>query len=309
MIYFFYMHQDKSFSLYLPVNPEALKWEIYCNDAGFSSVPPGANYPLNPREHPKEYADTVVTGRILVEFQAVYIVRGTGRFWAEQFGSCDISAGDLMLLFPGVKHAYSPYKETGWDEYWVGFAGDHAHRLWQNGLFGPERALHHIGVQVELISDFEEILLLCREQSPGFQIRLGALVLQLLSHIHAIEQKQKTGDQDSEAVRKARKIMQTKLDSDLDMKELAAELGMNYTYLLEAFRKYTGLTPYQYFLQLRIHHAKTLLQDPSLSIKEVAWKLRFENQYYFSRLFRKKTGLSPSEWRTALKLNRNKTLS
>jgi len=305
MIYIIFMHQDKSFSLYLPVNLEALKWEIHCNDAGFSFVPPGANYPLNPREHPKEYADTVVTGRVLAEFQAVYIVRGSGKFWAEQFGSCEIRPGDLMLLFPGVKHAYSPHKETGWDEYWVGFTGLHAHRLWKNGLFQPEHAVHHIGVQNELIADFEEMLLLCREQSPGFQIRLGALVLQLLSHIHAIEQKQKTDARDSDAVRKARQIMQNRIDFDLDMKQLAEQIGLSYTQLLETFRTYTGLTPYQYFLQLRIHHAKTLLQNPNLSIKEVSAKLRFENQYYFSRLFKKKTGLSPSEWRSSLKLTRN----
>ncbi|GAB4364290.1 MAG: hypothetical protein Kow009_00980 [Spirochaetales bacterium] len=210
-----------------------------------------------------------------------------------------------MLLFPGVKHAYSPHRETGWDEYWVGFAGDHAHRLWKNGLFQPERSVHHIGVQNELITDFEEMLLLCREQSPGFQVRLGALVLQLLSHLHAIEQKQKTDEQDSEAVRKARQIMQNHICSDLDMRGLAEKIGLSYTQLLEAFRKYTGLTPYQYFLQLRIHHAKSLLQNPNLSVKEVSAALRFENQYYFSRLFKKKTGMSPSEWRNALHLTRN----
>ncbi len=297
------MTQEKGFSLYLPVNPEALKWEIYCHDAGYSSIPPGANYPLNPREHPKEFADTVVTGRVLAEFQAVYVTRGSGKFRAARFGSCEIVAGDLMLLFPGIKHAYCPHKETGWDEYWVGFAGSHAHRLWKNGLFHPEKAVHHIGVNTELITDFEEILLLCRQQSPGFQIRLGALVLQLLAHIHTIEQQSRTEAGDREAVRKARQVMNKYIDTGLDMEVLSEEIGMSYPTLLETFRKYTGLTPYQYFLQLRIHRAKSLLQNPGLSVKEVAALLKFENQYYFSRIFKKKTGMSPSQWRNMLHLS------
>ena len=64
-----------------------------------------------------------------------------------------------------------------------------------------------------------------------------------------------------------------------------------------AFRRYTGLTPYQYFLQLRIHRAKELLSDPDVQVKEVAARLRFDNQYYFARLFKKKTGVTPSAWR------------
>ena len=72
--------------------------------------------------------------------------------------------------------------------------------------------------------------------------------------------------------------------------------------------KYTGLTPYQYFLQLRIHRAKELLQDPRLSVKEVSARMMFENQYYFSRLFRKKTGLSPTQWRSGADLAASGTI-
>ena len=303
MIYIFLVstlentRNSTTFSRYLPVNPEALRWEIHCNDAGYQQVPPGAHYPLTPEDHPVNYAATVATGRVLSEFQVVYLTAGQGVFECDRMGQCRVSAGDVMILFPGVRHAYHPIREIGWHEYWVGCSGEHAYRLWHNGLFQPERAVHHIGLNHEVMADYEQIVRLCRQQTPGFQVRLGALVLQLLAHIHAIETNSRTTVGDSDLVQRARRIMQDHLDDGIEVEAIASQVGVGYTHLLEIFRQYTGLTPYQYFLQLRMHRAKELLQNTRLSVKEVAARMNFENQYYFARLFRKKTGMSPSQWR------------
>ncbi len=290
-------HHRLGFSRYLPVNQEALLWEIYCNDAGCTQIPPGSNYPPRPDIHPKSFAETVATGRVLREFQIVYITAGEGWFEDSLHSKRQIQAGDIFILFPGIKHAYSPSKETGWQEYWVGFSGDHAMRLYENGLLDPKESLQHIGINRELMADYEQIVQLCREQTPGFQIRLGALVMQLLAHIHTTTAKAQTSNIDSETVRTARSIMMLHLEAGIEVEELALQAGVSYNHLLEIFRKYTGLTPYNYFLQLRIHYAKKLLQEKEISVKEVAARMNFENQYYFSRLFKRKTGYSPTQWR------------
>jgi len=287
----------QSFARYLPVNEEALKWEIYCNDAGYTHVMPGTEYPPNPGQHPRLYASSVVQGRILREYQVIYITSGGGVFNDKLNGSREVEAGDIFILFPGVWHSYRPHTETGWKEYWVGFAGDHADRLFRNKLFEPQKPVYHIGLNQEVIGDFEQIMQLCRDQTPGFQIRLGALVLLLLAHIHAAEISSHVTNTDNELIQTARTVMQLNLDAGIETEQIADEIGIEYTYLLKIFRTHTGLTPYQYFLQLRIHRAKELLADPALSIKAISSMMNFENQYYFSRLFKRKTGLSPSEWK------------
>jgi AraC-like DNA-binding protein len=55
------------------------------------------------------------------------------------------------------------------------------------------------------------------------------------------------------------------------------------------------MTPYQYFIHIKIQKAKSLLTQKDASVKEVAYKLGFDDQFYFSRLFKNKTGFSPSE--------------
>ncbi len=306
MIYFFMVNQIGSFSRYLPVNKEAERWDIYCNDAGYAQALAGSPYPPLPENHPKVYAATVATGRVLMEFQAVYISSGKGWFEDSDRVRHPISAGALFLLFPGIRHAYSPNIETGWHEYWVGFAGNHAVRLYENGLISAGNPIHHIGLNQDVMADFEQAIQLCRQQPPGFQVLLGALVLQLLAHIHICEIRSKITHRDSEYVQIARSIMMLHIEDGIEVGSIAAEIGMSYQRLLELFHDYTGLTPYQYYLQLRIHRAKELLQDHSLSIKEVSSRMNFDNQYYFSRLFKKKTGLSPSAWRLAGN-NENKT--
>lgn len=293
------VHLINSFSRYLPVNKEAERWEIYCNDAGYSQAPAGSKYPPHPENHPETYSATVSTGRMLMEFQVVYIRSGRGWYEGPDKIRHDISAGDLFVLFPGIRHAYSPDIETGWHEYWVGFAGRHASRLYENGLISAQKPIHHIGLNQDIMADFEQIILLCRSQPPGFQVLLGALVLQLLAHIHVCDIQAKTTHGDSEYVESARSIMMMHVEDGIEVEDIADELGMSYTRLLKLFRDYTGMTPYQYFLQLRIHQAKEMLHDPSLSVKEISSQLNFDNQYYFSRLFKKKTGMSPSKWRLA----------
>jgi AraC-like DNA-binding protein len=298
-ILFFVHRVSPQFSRYLPVNPEARKWEIWCNDAGYSRVPAGVDYPVLPENHPREYASTVCTGRVLREFRVVYITAGRGVFEADGAVAADIEAGDAFVLFPGVCHKYHPDRDAGWYEYWVGFSGDHANRLRDHGLFSPAEPVFRVGLNQEVLADYEQIIRLCRQQTPGFQVRLGALVLQLLAHIHAISSGARTQPRDGELVDAARAIMRKHLDDGLSVEDIAARIGIGYQRLLGIFKQYTGLTPYQYYLQLRIHRAKELLRESTSSIKEIAAFMNFENQYYFSRLFRKKEGRSPSAWRAS----------
>jgi len=300
-IYFFSMHeQQRWFSSYLPLNDEARRWEIFCHDVGFTRVAPGSVYPPVPDAHPREFAAAVASGRTINEFQLVYITAGSGRFWSEPSGHAQVEPGTVFFIFPGVKHAYRPDPEVGWTESWIGFDGPHAMRLWGNGILEATQPIFTIGVHDEIIALFDDAFGLCREQTPGFQIRLGATVLQIVASVQARHRHVDQYATAGETIRKARYLMQQRLETGISVDEIASTCGLSYGQLLRTFTRYTGLSPYQYFLQLRVHRGKELLRDPEVQVKEVAARLQFENQYYFARIFRKKTGLSPSEWRARL---------
>jgi len=76
---------------------------------------------------------------------------------------------------------------------------------------------------------------------------------------------------------------------------------MSTTHFAEQFRRRTGMAPGEYFIHLRLKHACRLLDTTSLSIREVGFKVGYEDPYYFSRAFSNLMGLSPRQYR---KLNK-----
>jgi AraC-like DNA-binding protein len=64
----------------------------------------------------------------------------------------------------------------------------------------------------------------------------------------------------------------------------------------------TGLTPRKLNENIIIDHAITLLENETLSIKEIAAELNFSNEYYFSRFFKRNTGVPPGRFRQKMQM-------
>ena len=129
-----------AFFRYITVPEEAKRWGLHVTDLGYTKVPSGVPYP--PFKHPESYTLQQETGRVLPEYQVIYITRGGGTFWSESSGEITIKAGSVFFLFPGIRHRYRPNSQTGWDEQGVGFTGDHADRLMQT-FFDPVQPVCH----------------------------------------------------------------------------------------------------------------------------------------------------------------------
>ena len=67
--------------------------------------------------------------------------------------------------------------------------------------------------------------------------------------------------------------------------------------IIRIFKKDMGKTPYEYSLELRLEHAKKLLRDTRMMVKEISAALHFCDEHYFSYLFKQKVGLTPLQYR------------
>jgi len=87
----------------------------------------------------------------------------------------------------------------------------------------------------------------------------------------------------------------------VNAEELAGIAGVSSRGLTDLFRSVTGYAPLEYVRRLRVEHAKELLGNVDVSIKGIASRTGFEDQFHFSRVFHRIVGLSPSQYRhTAL---------
>ena len=91
--------------------------------------------------------------------------------------------------------------------------------------------------------------------------------------------------------------MRADLGSDLTLKALAEESGYSRNHFLRMFRSSTGVSPYQYLLNLRVETAQAMLKDRSTKLIDIALACGFSSHAQFSRMFRRVVGMTPSDYR------------
>ena len=115
-------------SKYLISTEEDELWGLVVTSVGSQQISAKEAYP--PAGHPQGYAFNVDEGRILSEYQLLYITDGEGIFtYGDSRESQLITEGKMFFLFPGVWHTYRPFANSGWKEYWIGFKGSVIDRI------------------------------------------------------------------------------------------------------------------------------------------------------------------------------------
>lgn len=285
---------------YLPTSLEDEKWGIHVLSAGCNRI--GANVVYPAAEHPAHHYFNWSNGRILDEYQIIYIPFGGGVFESVGCEHQQIKEGTILFLYPGEWHRFKPDPQSGWVEFWVGFKGVIIENIVEQNFLSRKNAVQEIGMSENVIQLFTNIIEITKEERTGYQPLVSGIVMHLLGEIHSLAKQQLyTGEEVTESIiNKARIIFRTNIDQDINIEKVATELCVSYAWFRKAFKTYTGIAPHQYLIQLKIEKAKMLLTNRSRSIKEIAFSLNFESAFYFSKLFKEKAGVSPSEYRKKL---------
>lgn len=285
---------------YLTLKPDVEDWGIQVLNAGCAQIHPSEPYPSP--VHPDNHYFDWDRGRTLHNCYVVYITQGKGYFQSSQQRPVPIEAGTIIMLYPGQWHSYKPDEVTGWEEYWVGFNGLIIRDLIDKHYFNPANPLLKIGMHDQVLRIFQHIIDTVQNERPGYQPLACGAILHLLGAVHAYSRGQMDPDSGSEEalIQKAKMRMLSDINSPLCPKTIADDLNVGYDWFRKEFKARTGLAPKQYIIQLKIERAIQLLDNPSKSIKEVAYELSFESAFYFSTFFKKKMGVSPEGYRARL---------
>ena len=102
---------------------------------------------------------------------------------------------------------------------------------------------------------------------------------------------------ESRRVLKVKDFINTHINDELRLEQLANLVSMTPTAFSRFFRLRTGKTLSEYIVDIRLGHAARLLLDTSDSVSEICWDCGFNTLSNFNRLFRKRKGCSPTEFR------------
>ena len=83
----------------------------------------------------------------------------------------------------------------------------------------------------------------------------------------------------------------------INIRDVAKHVGLNPSYLGSLFKKHVGVSPQTFLLDYRLERACDLMNNPILSIGDIARSVGYTDQLQFSRIFKKAKGLSPKAFR------------
>jgi AraC-like DNA-binding protein/mannose-6-phosphate isomerase-like protein (cupin superfamily) len=288
---------ERSFFRYMPVSPAAKEWGIYVVNAGHAVVPPGSAFPTC--RHPADHHGVGEHGRVLPTYQFLYIAAGKGEFESKATGKVTLTAGDLVVLQPGMWHRYRPLHDIGWHEYWFEFGGDLAHRWMNRREFLEAGPVFHIGPAIPFL---DRMLDLLHHPRLGGDLVLGAFaceaIAEVLAHVRQIHEADRPV---GVIVREAKTLLAEGHRTPMQMQDFAERLNMSYSAFRRLFKAHTGYSPRQFVLETKMQWAKEMLATNDATVHRIAEEAGFQSAFYFMRLFKRREGMTPSSYREVIR--------
>ena len=296
------MHRFK----YLVANNRDIEWGLSVCTVGYEEVDSLSPYPST--GHADGYYFRPDKGRILNEYQMLYITEGAGIFQSTHRHTVEIHSGDVFFLFPGEWHSYHPIANQGWKSFWIGFKGENMDRRIKAGFLSPEKPIYHVGYSNEIIKLYDSAIQTAEAEAAYSQQILAGIVNHLIGMVYSLERNihlNKKDDSHADAINKAKNIIRDNLENDVSIQKIASQIGIGYSNFRKLFKLFVGISPALYQQDLRLQRAKELLSITQMNISEIAYMLHFDSADYFSTKFKKKTGFTPSQYREMLNVYNN----
>lgn len=109
-----------------------------------------------------------------------------------------------------------------------------------------------------------------------------------------------TKDQTSYLIKEAREYIAEHYFENLALGDVAEHVGISGGYLSTLFMQQLGCGFVEYLNEIRIDRSCSYLEQNYLKTYEIAYKVGFRDEKYFSRVFKKIKGMSPKEYRTKM---------
>jgi AraC-like DNA-binding protein len=235
--------------------------------------------------------------RVLDSFAVVLTLSGSARYRDALGADLTMTAGDLLIVFPGLSHTYGPKAGQSWSEFYAIFDGQ-VFDLWlQSGLLNPKRPVHRVAPLNRWLSQLESL-----SQTMGptdAQSTLESVCrLQLLLAEAIGTQGSTIADSTEQRIAQACALLETDHKQQLSLESVAKQLGFGYESFRKQFAEHMGLPPAKYRAARLIDQACHLMKKGQQSDKQIAHALGFCDEFHFSRRFKQIVGATPSQFRS-----------
>jgi len=135
-------------------------------------------------------------------------------------------------------------------------------------------------------------------QEVGYSARINQLIDELFILIARQLTRQNNSRRDFPQIfLKLEQSLRENLAHQWTVEEMAALVGLGTTAFSEKVKRYSGFSPLNYLINIRISEAIRLLKRPDVHVTDIALDVGFYSSQHFATTFKKLTGYTPSEFR------------
>jgi AraC-like DNA-binding protein len=109
-------------------------------------------------------------------------------------------------------------------------------------------------------------------------------------------------DNSSEGLEVALQYMEEHYAEPWTIERLARVAGVSPKYFVDLFKKRYGVSAMERLTAIRLSRAKQLMEQPALKLRDIAHRVGYADEFYFSRKFKKEIGVSPTDYRKRRRL-------
>lgn len=238
--------------------------------------------------------------RVLESFKIVFVVKGKGYLLLGK-EEARLQAGDMFVLFPREIHYYHANPDDPWELMWVCINGASFENILINIGITKDNSVFSNIVNQSIKDMLGDIIndLGTNPDSIDQLYSIGTLYI-LLSRIqkYIVNNNLSTENHKKQTViEQVTNFIESNYHMQLNENVLCEYINYSRSYLSRVFKTGTGYTIPEYINNVRIKHAKQLLDETELSIQEIAISVGFPDAFYFSKIFKKYSGLSPSMYK------------
>ena len=194
-------------------------------------------------------------------------------------------------------HSYYACEDNPWSILWVHIKGEDTKyfpleecRIVQ---FNSNNSTNRMLFLFELLFSVLE-----RNYTLGNFIYISQVLALILAETYDREKHHTTLEQNKYVTAVVR-YMYKHLQESLTLEQVSEEFDLSKSYLNAIFQKYTQHAPMDFYINLKMKEACKLFRSTDMYIYEVAQRLGYKDQYYFSRIFKKVVGISPKEYKNS----------
>jgi AraC-like DNA-binding protein len=242
-------------------------------------------------------------------FEILMVLEGSTEYEFEDGRTESLAGGQFLSIAPGVQHRgkhnvrsparllgilFDPtvtnairntpftHKDLEWLTLQIRMGAGYTHRI-STDMRGYIKAL---SPSLENIRSANAATLV------SFRLAICAILLEVARQFSSSGVLEPT-----QVVQTAMDYMKQNLRFDDSIESVAKAANCSRARLFSLFKESTGMTPNDYWLRLRVEHARLLLRTTNHSVTKIAMQSGFSTSQYFSAVFKKYSGTSPRDYR------------